>query len=195
MSDTIGWQMDGLEGLIQELERLPDRMQARIMKGAVATGASVIRKAAIALAPVSTFEGANGKTGKQAQNFPPGTLKRSIYQIRLTDECTRDDEAWKIDVRIGSRNLKSGRRAGAYYATFVEYGHGARQPKPKAGTGKADGKQAPHIGIGHVPAHPFMRPAFERESTAALVAMQEYINQHITAGDLALQYLETKGVI
>lgn len=188
MADSMGWQMDGLEGLFDELKRLPDKMQARIMKGAVATGASVIRKAAIALAPISDFEDKKGKAGR---NFPPGTLKKSIYQIRMTDECSTDDEVWKIDVRIGSKNLKSGRKAGAYYAPWVEYGHNTpkhRKKKQKNADDKSGG------GIGHVPAHPFMRPAFETSSAAALEAMQQYIDEHISAGDLALEYLSTKGI-
>lgn len=40
---------------------------------------------------------------------------------------------------------------------------------------------------------PFMRPAFDAKQAEALQAMQQYIDDQLKAGELALKYLEYKG--
>lgn len=87
-------------------------------------------------------------TGTVANGHPPpGTLKAAIYQTRLISQSIGTRETWLVSVRRG-KNAKGS--IDAYYATFVEYG-----------TEK-------------MPAHPYMRPAFESSIQKAIAAMGTY---------------------
>lgn len=191
MADACALEIDGLQQMLAELRSLPDIMQKRVMKGAVATGCSVIRKEAIQLAPEWTGPVSQGHP-------PPGTLKRAIYQTRLTDECTATVEAWKVDVRRGkaSQSVKRGKSTvnlDAYYAAWVERGHYTRAPK--RGVSKDARAAARALGVAHwVPAKPFMRPALDTKAQAAFDAMQAYLNERLPAALLAMKYIKAQGL-
>ena len=57
-----------------------------------------------------------------------------------------------------------------YWATFVELGHWFRKER--------GGKK-----LRFVPAHPFLRPAFDAKKTAALERFREYFKTEVEAGD------------
>lgn len=102
----------GLPEMLRKLRTLPEVMQAKVIKGAVASGAAVIRNEAVIRAPYYS-----GQVGKN--HPPPGTLRAAIYQTRLTSECTPTLEKWLVSVRKGKKALGG---ADAYYATWIEYG-------------------------------------------------------------------------
>lgn len=195
MADSASMQIDGLQQMLAELRSLPDVLQKRVMKGAVATGCSVIRKEAILNAPEWTGPVSQGHP-------PPGTLKRAIYQTRLTDECTATVETWKVDVRRGkaAQSVKRGKSTvnlDAYYATWVEYGHYTRAPKGQSRRveDRAVRAAARGLGVAHwVPAKPFMRPAFDLKAKAAIDAMQSYFNERLPAALLAMKYIKAQGL-
>jgi HK97 gp10 family phage protein len=186
VSDSIGIKFDGLDRMLAEFRSLPNDMRERVMKGAVATGASVIRKEAIRLAPEWTGDVSKGHP-------PPGTLKKAIYQTRMVEQCTQTNEVWIVDVRTGKRaqNVKRGKgfvNLDAYYATWVEYGHHVRVPKAqkkawKAGTALVSGAFS-------VAPQPFMRPAFDSKKNEAVQAMANYLAQNISAAIQGYQMLK-----
>lgn len=192
MGDAVSLQFGGLEQMLAELRSLPTVMQKRVMLGAVATGCSVIRKEAIARAPVYTGDVSQGHP-------PPGTLKKAIYQVRLQEECTLTMEVWKIGVRQGkaAQSAKGGSKD-AYYASWVEYGHYTRGPKSAGSTRKAR-RNAIAMGTSLVAgahwivAQPFMRPAVDTKSAEAFNAMTKYIEDNIGAATLAMKYLQAQG--
>ena len=160
--DSYGAELQGFEQLMAELLKLPDVMQKRVIKGAVAKGAKIIKDEAVARAPVDS-----------------GTLKAAIYMARLVNQCTPNDEVWLVSARSGkqyqTRKLKSGKDSAnrdAFYAKWVEFGHYARTPKGVTKSGKAAGRA---LGVtSWVAARPFMRPAFETKKSEAVTAMQTY---------------------
>lgn len=190
MSDGASLEFgSSLNEMLKEFVRLPELFQKRLMKGAVATGASVIRVDAVARAP--------SWTGPVAQGHPPaGTLKKAIYQTRLVAECTTTLEVWKVDVRRGrqARAVKRGKATAnldAYYASWVEFGHYTRAPK---GSAKAVSTGASFVaGSYYVMPHPYMRPAFEAKKNEAVQAMQNYLNENIPAAVAGMKYLTSKG--
>lgn len=201
MSDAVSLRFDGLEQMMAELRTLPTVMQKRVMLGAVATGASVIRKEAIVRAPLYVeFDLGTGVYRPIGKGHPPpGTLKKAIYQTRLQEECTPTMEVWKIGVRQGkaAQAAKGGSRD-AYYASWVENGHYTRAPKSAGSTRKARRNAVATgssmvTGAHWVVAHPFMRPAVDTKSQEAFEAMQSYIRDNIGAATLAMKYLQAQG--
>lgn len=194
MSDGLTFDTPNMAEWLAELFSLPDAIRQRVVKGTVATGCSVIRKEAVLRAPLWTGNVSKGHP-------PPGTLKRSIYQTRLPEECSETVEVWKVDVRRGAsaRNRKGQRDLGrdAFYAVWVEYGHYVRTP----GTTGSEHRRLRsgvdlYTGSKWVPARPFMRPAFETKRDEALQAMQQYLNENLGLAAASMRYVRAiSGVV
>jgi HK97 gp10 family phage protein len=184
--DGFELTITGLDEALAELRALPQVIQQRVMRGAVAKGASVIRAEAVRRAPV--YDG----PALGADHAPPGTLRKAIYQARIPSQCTPVREVFRVDVRKGKRKSgKGGASVDAYYASWVEYGHFARVPHEMTKTAKAAGRA---LGVARqVPAHPFMRPAIEAAAPAAIEAMRAYIAQQLPLAGAAMRYLKING--
>lgn len=194
VADQITLNFPDMRAMLTEMALLPQVVRQRIAKGAVASAASVIRKAAIDLAPEWT-----GDVG--AGHPPPGTLKRAIYQARLVDQCTPTVEVWAVDVRAGKQFRHMGSVSGsagptqginrdAFYARWVEYGHYTRTP----GMTSAQHRRARsgvdlYTGATWVAARPFMRPAFESNKDEAIRVMEDYIRTNLAAATAANRFL------
>lgn len=189
MADGIALEIPGLDDMLRELRELPTAIRVKVLRNVVASGAAVIRREAVRLAPASTDA---GPVKPQAGHPPPGTLKRAIYQTRMTQLCTPTDEVWKVDVRHGkqarsSKRGKSTANLDAYYAMWVEFGHFTRVPHSMTKTAKAAGRA---LGVArYVPAHPFMRPAFETQSAAALEAMRAKLADELPYATAAMKFI------
>ena len=96
------------------------------------------------------------------RSVEPGVLKKAIYQKQIRELSSELEQTFYVGVRHGSRS-----KVDAYYWRFVEFGHLARNGKPVA-------------------AHPFMRPAFEAQKDAALLAIVTYLEVRIPAEVVAL---------
>lgn len=178
MTDAVTFDVPGLADMLAELSRLPEVMQRRVVRGAVATGCSVIRREVAARAPEFTGDVAQGHP-------PPGTLKRAVYQARLVDQCTGTAEVWTVGVRAGKRQ-----RADAFYARWVEYGHYTRTP---AGPGTRAARRAVARASGTarwVPARPYFRPAFDAKRNEAMQAMQDYITENLPLAAASFRYIQ-----
>jgi ketosteroid isomerase-like protein len=209
VNDGIQVKIEGLDALRAELLKLPQVLQARIMKGASAKACSVFRADAVARAPFFTGSDADladlvgGKTQKLPKGHPPpGTLKRAIYQARAAIKCTATTEVWVVNVLQGkaARNTK---RAGtsmsldAFYARWVEYGHYTRAPKSAGATGAARRRavaQGTQLvkGAHFVMPQPFMRPAFETKQAEAMAAFAQYLRDNIPAAVQGLSMIKAK---
>ena len=140
---TMTTEVRGLKELAATLRAMPQGVHDKVLRGAVSSAAAVMRKEAIQRAPVYTGSVAKGHP-------PPGTLKRAIYQVRLTEQCTPILEVWAVTIARGK-----GARNDAFYASMVEYG-----------TVK-------------MTARPFFRPAFEATKEGAAEAMRAYMDAHL----------------
>ena len=175
MPDGMSMSIDGLEQALAELRAVPQVIAQRVLKGAVATGASVIRREVIRQAPSMS-----------------GTLKQAVYQARNTQLCTPVQETFKVGVRRGKLAVRKVKgqsvSVDAYYAIWVERGHYARVPHATTKTAKAAARAAGTAAW--VPAHPFFRPAVAASSDAALQAMRDYIRAQLSLATSAMQYLK-----
>lgn len=207
--NSITLEVPEMKAFLDELFQLPLVIRERVMIGAVASGAAVIKDEAVQRAPLYTGSDAElmGLVGRKAHKLqtghpPPGTLKRSIYQVRLKDRCSPWVEVWKVDVRRGqSARVQRGKNKGkrmlekdAFYALWVEYGHYTRTPNTSSKQHRAAVKAGTAMSLGAkwVPAQPFMRPAFEVKKAAALKAMQDYLEERLPAATDAFKFLKMK---
>jgi hypothetical protein len=190
MADSASMTTPNLQEFLNEIQNFPAAIRKRLLVGAVATGARLVRDDAKALAPLWTGPVSEGHP-------PPGTLKNAIYMARLVHKCTPTSEVWAVDVKTGTRTIKRGKNKGevtndkdAYYAVWVELGHYTRTPQ---GPGSRKSRQAAAIAGGlvrFVPGKPYMRPAFERNKVAALNAMGDYIAKNLPAACAAFKYIK-----
>jgi len=110
----------GLKELNKALQQLPDKLQDKAIKNAMAAGARVIRKEAKRLVPVET-----------------GTLQESIVVSRTVQQKGRR-RTIKGGVVVGIKD------EARFYAHLIEYGSSNSS------------------------AHPFLRPALDNQSRAAI---------------------------
>lgn len=157
--DTELQHVDGLAALNDLLKELPEKIAQNILRRSVYAGAKVIRDDARNRAPLFTGNVANGHP-------PPGTLKRSIVMKRIAALSNKYAQTFYVTVRRGKKYQKQGKKGtlsqDAFYAAWVEFGH-------SAGHGKS------------VPAHPFMRPAWDSGKDGALKAIREALKTGIAA--------------
>lgn len=165
VEDTV--HIKGLSDLARFLDELPDKIKNNVMRGSMRAGMEVIKDAAVALAP----EGKPSDEGARLYGLYPGALRDSI---RLGSRISGDDVI--ASVRVGSRK-RNQHGAIVWYAHIIEFtGAAAHDIVPKVGgslfLGGVFRKVAHHPGMR---AHPFMRPAFDANARAAVVATAEYM--------------------
>jgi len=123
-------QVLGMNELLKNLKTLPDKVQKRILVGAVRAGAKPIVKEARSLVPKDT-----------------GNLKKSIG---VTKFRTRKKSLVWFQV-----SPRTGGKYDGWYGRFLE------------------------VGTAKMPAHPFMRPAFEKEGENSIKSVKEYIAKRL----------------
>ena len=165
----------GLAETLAMFRRAPAVMQQQILPGAVAAACQPIREEAAIRAPYWTGPAQEGHP-------PPGTLQRSIYQTRLTSECTPTREVWIVTVRKGAKAASvAGGSKDAFYGTWVEYGHYARGPSARSAAERKGLDAGSHVPLGShfILAQPYMRPAFEVKKSDAVEAMRAFIEKKL----------------
>lgn len=150
----IELQVDGLKELQAALNTLADEVQAKIVRGALGAAGRVYRDAARQRLGSS----AKKRTGHLLASIRVGSTMRGGVPVAT--------------VKAGSRE--------AWYAHLIEYGAAAHEIKPKtrkslvlAGLMR---ETVHHPGIS---ARPFMRPAFDASSAAAVDAYAAYIRRRL----------------
>ena len=150
-------QVLGMNELLKNLKTLPDKVQKRILVGAVRAGAKPIVKEARSLVPKDT-----------------GNLKKSIG---VTKFRTRKKSLVWFQV-----SPRTGGKYDGWYGNFIEYGTYAELDHPlvRPSTGKRGEKRAKVVakGFGLKP-KPYMRPAFEKEGENSIKSVKEYIAKRL----------------
>lgn len=158
-----GGELIGQEALRASIARIREEIRARAVRAGVRAAAEVVQKEIEERAPIL-----DAKTAKSTA-LEPGSLKADIgIEMQRTDpeglataligpgEKTRHVGSW---VELGHRLVKGGYSKSTYHretGAFLGY----------RGRGKV---------VGDVPAHPFVRPAWEAAQEAANKACDEKI--------------------
>jgi HK97 gp10 family phage protein len=161
--------LKGFSELQKFLDELPVKMEANIMRGAMRAGVKPIYIAAKQACPV----GEPSSTGAKRYKLYPGALRDSIRII-----TRKKGSVVSASVVVGGKNKKG---VNVWYANLIEY-TGAVQHLIVAKLGGSlfigglFHKVAEHPGM---QAQPFMRPAFDSEHDAAILAAGEYIKNRL----------------
>lgn len=166
MSDGIASTgVVGLPELLRRLQRVPIVLARRVEREALSEGGDIILAAAEASAA------AHRVTGDLAEDI--------IKELRVAGDLST---GW-VNVgpaydRAALKTRKRGKYAGrqdsstspGVYGKFVEEGH-AGPGQPNARERKRSGKEI-ELGSHDVPPHPWLKPAFDNSSEAALEAIE-----------------------
>ena len=165
----------GMDELLKNLKSLPEKVQKRILVGAVRAGAKPMIKEAKSLAPVQS-----------------GMIKDSIGVTRF--KTRKKSLVWFVvsprvkTFKMKATNMDNGQNAvltmrnDPWYAHFVEYGTYSHldHPMVRARTGKLGKKRAKIVASGGgIKPHPFMRPAFEKEGLNSINEVRKYIAKRL----------------
>ena len=177
MSGVFSLNIQGLDELLKELEGLERKIFDKVMAKSVLAGAKVIQKAAKELAPVRS----NEWEGASYPN-PPGTLKKGIAIAKATRQPPTivryqvgfSKKAWYGRlVELGHKLVRGGTLAGGKKRRTtpgLPFTRG-RKPRPTtSGQGRV---------VGHVPARPFLRPAFDNNVQKAIEAMKTTLREEL----------------
>lgn len=154
MSDGVTVKIDGIEDMIQNLEKLGTRVALRGPAAAVRAGGSVIVKEMRRRAPKDT-----------------GSLKKSLGQRVKTYRGSKT-----VTSIVGARSKRydtaKGRRNPAYYAHLIELGvKPHRTGKKKIGYRRGAGMHPGFRG------RPFMRPGWDAAAPRAVDAVADKMTQ------------------
>ena len=167
--------VSGLKELQAALKELPQRVGRNVLRGAVNSGAGVIRAEAQLLAPVMHEA--------LPKHQPPGTLRRSIIVKHILEKSGDFRQTYYVTVRQGRKYQGQGKGGNlsqdAFYARWVEWGHYFVPPRPKGVNWKKHRSASQGDAARWVPAKPFMRPAFEAKKEAAVQAIKSYLAKRI----------------
>jgi HK97 gp10 family phage protein len=166
--DGVTMEVEGLAALMAKLDDLSTKGAERASRKAVRAGGEIAQAAIIENAPVKV-EGIGG-------TLPPGALKNDIVLH------TKKQSDGSIIATVGPDKLTS------HVARWVEYGHrqvvGGRSRLLANGTTRGPGKQVyvskpGAVGLGTVPQHPFIRPAWESVAQEVAAKVQSTLATEI----------------
>lgn len=158
----MGFEMQGLKEEIARMNTLREQVSGPIAKKAVRAAGIVVRDAMIERTPVNIEKNAG------SNSLEPGAVKADI-KVRFPAQ----EQVLETTALIGP-GAKT-----AHVARWVEYGHrDVHGGQSKVG---ADGKVRGHgvANIEDVPAHPFLRPAYEASIDAGHEAEAEVLQQEL----------------
>jgi HK97 gp10 family phage protein len=147
-------QLKGMAEMIAKLKKAQQQVTGPGVRKAVAKGARIVRDGMTARAPILTEK----QAGSNA--LEPGALRAGMRSYVVTDSNP-------VEAIAGPGE------AVAYVARFVEYGHRTVTGGSLSIHGKGKGRQLEQ----DVPAHPFLRPAFEESVTAVGEAIAESLSE------------------
>lgn len=112
------------------------------------------------------------------KSYKTGTIYRNIIIKRIEEESQDNErQTYIVTVRTGKRNVEGD----AFYWDWVEQGHAFVPHNPTSKKWKMHREAARlEYGTSSVPAHPFMRPAYESKRGEALEAMKKRMAEKIS---------------
>lgn len=175
MAAAVESEISGMDELLKNLKELPEKVQKRVLVGAVRAAAKPIVKEARSLAPAKSgaLKASIGVTKFETLNkslvwFQVSPRQHGNFTKRFT---TASGQKWSI------KGISD-----PWYAHFTEYGTYSNLDHPLKNKLSAKRKKKRDAIVakgGGIKPHPFMRPAFEKEGDKAIVALKEYMEKRL----------------
>ena len=177
MSEIV---ITGLQELNTALAKLTDDVQKKYLRGAAGAGARVIRDA----------------TKRNIETLPAvvtGTLDRAVFSKWIAGASAPDRATFYISLLHGTKfkmktkGKRTTKNRDAYYWWWIENGHiiaGAigQKGRIKGGDRARAATRKTAKAVGHyVPPRPFLRPALEKNTTAAIEAVKAELIKRLGA--------------
>lgn len=177
-------KLTGFKELAELLRDLGPNLGKNVLRSSVAAGAAVVRV----------------QTKRNAQAMADtGTMARAVYQKQIREQSGPEKQVFYVGVRQGKKQQSVGKKGlnrDAFYARWVEFGHFTRGPGKGGFFARSDGSLfrdtnrggknsailVAQVQAGHVrwvPAHPFLRPAFDTQKENAVEAIGEKIRERL----------------
>lgn len=156
----IEMKLTGMDALLRELHELPAKLERKAFTNATRAGAKVVVDEA---KQSDAFKDRGKKYGRYAHRV--GNLRKSIKVYKARGK--------KGEVTFYAGVIGGKKKDDAYYARWVERGH-AIGKKGRKGKGS----------VGQVPAHPFLRPAFDNNRQKILDAISARVRTEIDKAKL-----------
>jgi hypothetical protein len=115
MAETI--QIQGIEEMKRQLAALPAEIAKKVLRKGVLAGATLIKKAEIAAI----------QRGNVVQSRT-GTMERAAIVKFMSAQSNDTQVEYIVTFRKGKSQQKKGRDA--FYASWVEFGHGGKRAPP-----------------------------------------------------------------
>ena len=145
MAETI--QVQGIEEMKRALAAIPEEIATKVLRKSVLAAATWVKKAAIAAAPIAAVGEVDAlslalgefrrrvirRKGGAVTN--PGTLRRAAIIKFLSAESNATQVEYIVTFRKGKQQQKNNRDA--FYAGWVEFGHGGKRAPPHRFLGPA----------------------------------------------------------
>lgn len=168
-------EVKGLKELLASLKQFPQNIQKNVVRGAIRAGAASLVKEAKANVPVDS-----GALQLSLRVIKVKAKKPQYIQFKVTAKEKMFTKRFKL--KDGTKWSIKGQIDG-WYAHMIEFGTlGKRDlvkhplsPKTKR-TPKA--KEMAEKGFG-IPAHPFMRPAYENKGEETIEVAKTYMAQRL----------------
>ena len=160
---VTGDMLSGLDNIVKNAES--------VLRAGGYAGANIIRNQAII----------NASSGDPQKIT--GTLARNIIVKRRDEDSDGPNrQVYIVTVRKGKFNTEGD----AFYANFVEEGHAFIKKKQKGTSWKSHrDAMAQEYGTSTVPAHPFLRPAWESLKGVVMTIMKDSMASKISESNVS----------
>lgn len=177
MSDGFELKVD-IPDFRRQIRQLGDRMERRIVRGAIRDAAKVFREAAAQRAPVLR---------EPDSRRIPGTLRRAIAILNPRRGGQRGTVRLVVSVRSATKARLGGARD-PFYWRFLEAGWVPRGPGQRLrGGSRSRQAQRARAAAGGARRfqYPFLEPAFRQSGSAALAAFTRGMEKRIAEAERA----------
>ena len=172
---SLQFTLDGSSEAAAAMRRLADEVSDKLLRGAAAAGAAVLKAEVAQRAPV--YQGDDAR-------IAAGTLKAAVAQFFVPESSGPDRAVYGVKPLSGFKQqfrVRGGKRVSldAFYWQWVEFGHKLVPRTGKGGASLRKRRSQAEAIRASVPPRPFLRPAFEAKKTAAQSAMQKYLERNL----------------
>jgi HK97 gp10 family phage protein len=150
-------EVKGLRELNDQLEQLPVNIRDKAVQEALRNCTKIMVEAAKSKAPV----------GRKVAGYHQGSRSPGQLRNAIVSRKAGNPNPWTVDQYV---MVSKGRKAGAFYAHMIEFGHKIIL---------ITGRNRKRTEWGYYSPHPFMRPAFEENVSRMIEVFRSTLGKRV----------------